>query len=1115
MEVEIMFRILGIDSTKDEAAIRTAYLKKLAHTNPEDDTEGFKRLRQAYEEALGFAGRREVIEDEAEKTPVQLWIDRVSRLYEDMEGRHSKKRWEQLLLDPVCEELDTADEARESLLVFFMDHIHLPHDIWKLIDKKFTLVSDYDQLKERFPGNFLDYVAYFVENEGFLPFELFRVTDITEENGDGYLDHYFALKRKLDKGETDNCFEELKDLRAFGLYHPYEDVERTRLFLLKGDKEKAALLGEELLEKYPDDCYIRVYAAYALWDKGERERAYGLWKEVLEERPQYYQARMGVVRYLTETGNNYDAREILLEILEEDSRDEKSLALLRETNNRLIGEFKDKLLKGEAHERLPGREMELELGWCMFQNEQIDEAVKVLSGFVPGPREEYGFNNLYGRLLYRAGQYEQALPYLKKWLRLIEETRDDNTEENRKRLSRKGRASYILGGCYFELGKQAEAEAAVRKAASASVSKSERLGCLQYLSHILFQAEKYERSVDVCDEILNEDSSYYPAYLMRQEACYELKKGQEVVDDYHRAIALFPGYYKPYLLAAKVFYYHSQFEDARGVLQRAEENEVEFSDAMKLYQVRILRNLAQNEEDRKKTLEILLRLGKELKEETDLEDVSELEFEATLLYWEGEHFETALTHLSNALEQNENRLQYYMVKGHICLDLKRYDEALYAYDKAEPVYGDLAAIHYNKGLCYEGKGLRKLAAECYEKTLKLEKTYRDACEKLADYYQEQYKDKCRREDLKKAVRFMDRQVEATENCYYLVHRGLIYMNALELEPAMEDFEKALQNSPEDWAAYNNLGCCYKYLGRYEEAMKAFLKSLECLKERRSPLPYSNLADCYEAMGQYREAINCYEEDLKRFPEKTSFYKEIGVLWGYLKEYQKAFAALLRIEGEPDYYKSAGDLWRRKGNILKTVLLYTGGVRNSPEKAVAERLYELGLLYTEIWPAMAGICLKKAVRRSQSDRDTFRYERSLAVFYYLKKDYKRAKKHGEYALCHFKQGAMGTEEEFVAYKPYSPSRLADFAWLSICLGDKKKGEEYFERIFKSLRCITCRHKGCYGGYYYRGRYLEAEGRLEAALADYAEAARLNKACLTVELAYKKLRKRMGLKNDDRN
>ncbi len=59
-----MWEVLGVSPKADEAAIRKAYADRLKQTNPEDDAEGFKRLRAAYESALRHAKWR--VHDEGE-----------------------------------------------------------------------------------------------------------------------------------------------------------------------------------------------------------------------------------------------------------------------------------------------------------------------------------------------------------------------------------------------------------------------------------------------------------------------------------------------------------------------------------------------------------------------------------------------------------------------------------------------------------------------------------------------------------------------------------------------------------------------------------------------------------------------------------------------------------------------------------------------------------------------------------------------------------------------------------------------------------------------------------------------------------------------------------------
>lgn len=66
-----IWRHLGIAETNDEAEVRRAYAQRLKLTNPEDDPEGFKRLRSAYERALEnirWRARYAAAEDDEEAT---------------------------------------------------------------------------------------------------------------------------------------------------------------------------------------------------------------------------------------------------------------------------------------------------------------------------------------------------------------------------------------------------------------------------------------------------------------------------------------------------------------------------------------------------------------------------------------------------------------------------------------------------------------------------------------------------------------------------------------------------------------------------------------------------------------------------------------------------------------------------------------------------------------------------------------------------------------------------------------------------------------------------------------------------------------------------------------
>jgi len=65
-----LWQILGVEPSHDKRTIRRAYAKRVKQCHPEDDPEGFKRLREAYEWALEWAEGRDGRWAEAWENPV-------------------------------------------------------------------------------------------------------------------------------------------------------------------------------------------------------------------------------------------------------------------------------------------------------------------------------------------------------------------------------------------------------------------------------------------------------------------------------------------------------------------------------------------------------------------------------------------------------------------------------------------------------------------------------------------------------------------------------------------------------------------------------------------------------------------------------------------------------------------------------------------------------------------------------------------------------------------------------------------------------------------------------------------------------------------------------------
>ena len=1165
MEHALIFHILGIPETSDESAIKTAYLNLLKTTNPEDDPDGFKRLREAYEGAVAYA-RQPRQEEKAEKTEIDLWIERMDRVYLDIRLRPQLSLWQDLLSDPLCEDLDTSLQAREAVMVYLMDHIYLSHPIWKLLDHTFQIAEDQETLRQQFPDNFMNYVLYYIENPEAMNLELFEVLDQEQMDADGYIRNYLDIRRQLSRREMKDADTKLSDLSAFHLYHPYEDAERLRILTaaletfrqpklaqpddpednarIKGEaavcaskltstsdpdalefsdskdsglykmlSAAARLLIDRLLQDPREDDYVLLYCAYGQWALEEKEEACRLWQKLLDRLPTHYMAKLGMARYKIDQKEYDQAKELMLQLLDMDSQDEEVLGLMSFTNDALIAQYEENLASSDIPEAQKKNDT-VELGWCLFQNERPEDAVTLLESFIPDADTEYSYENLFGRLLYRVDRYSLALPHLLRWLELIRQTKDDGSEENRKRISREFQACHLLSGCYHELKEQKLSMEYVETAVSAAQNPRDRLAAMQYKAYLLYQFKEYEHCIDACDQVIQEDNGYYPAYVQRQEAAYELRKGQQVVDDYYHAINIYPGHYKPYLLAAQVFFYHDQFQDAKGVLDRARENQVEFSPCLRLYEVKILRNLAENREDRKAPLAIAAELLSQYDNpDTDIKDLSEIEYEIGLLHWDNNDLEEALSHLTTAIEQNPERMQYRMIRGHIHLDHGKYKAALADYAVARKQYEDSAVLHYNTGLCQEALGMKNLAMECYEEALKYKQVHREACEKLADFYRDRYQEGNDPEDFKKAIAYMDRQIEANPTCHDLVHRGLFYMHNMDIDEAVRDFEEALKYGPDEWVIYNNLGCCYERTGDYNKAISYFKEALQRLGDKKSQLPYGNLADCYQALGDFRQAIECYNKNLEQEPNDKTIFKELGFLYRYLGDYKQAIKYFEKDPENKDYYSRIGDVQYLQGRTALALLTYKKGVQAAKKDEKADRLSDLAAYYRDqlIDFKKAEAYYLKALAIETDPDELHEIEWELASLCFRMKRFKDAKIHAQKSLEHFSKTKWTSEENYLNYRPYRAARLMRHGWIYICLGETEKGLSFFHQMNQCLRCRQCRHQVCFEGYLYLAMYYEAVEDYQKAVEYYEKSLEANPHGITARATLDHLRKKLGKKN----
>ena len=955
MTIDQAWKILQMEPTDDESAIKKQYKSLLPQHNPEDDPEGFKNLREAYELAVNPP------KEEAEPEPdddIARWLKKVEAVYRDIFLRRDPKQWEKLLSDPLCQGLDTSYETRERLLVFIMSHQYLPKNVWILLNDTFRFVEEKEDLLEKFPENFLDYLIYQVEKETFGDYDLFDKTGEGEPDYDGYINLFYDINREItgldndveqervegSKGDmrdgpvvfltSEQIFEKNEDLQesrtqihekfdelhAKGVYHPYEDVEALRLALLEEktelpDGRRIDVVAAQMRGKY-DDAYVLRVCGEALSACDKWEEALECWNRTLELVPDHAMAHFDMARYQQHLGDYEKAENIIRDHIQHLNGSPK-----------VKNFFMTVQCSREAHylERLKSDPEDLdawiELCWSRFHSDRIRETLEMLDQktYTPGTSEYYDYVDMKGRCLLETEDYEGALHYLKEWEKALEELPDDGSDKYKKRKKTLGYQRYVLAQCYGFLAIYRKDpslyETALdyaQKAIEVEWDESMMLPYRDLMQRLRLRSGKYKEVVDDCDEQIREDRNNLPAYMRRQEAYYRLHDGQGVVDDYHSILALYRDYYRPYLLALRVFMVYKQYEDAQAVIRTAEENKVRHP-ALALEELRLMHetNLGEKIELFRKKANALLEEVKEAdppkpeayEDEVVTEDM--VGFEIARVLTEEEKYDEALEMVEGYIEKGTKLRNLYMLRANLKRMKKDYAEAITYYKEIAENEPDNPAPLYYLGECYRAtEGDDETAISWYKKILEMDPEEDRAVYELARCYQRRYEKYEALKDYEESKRYFDKLVEMNPTPFVMAARADLLTHSGDLDAAIADLQAALDKSEggeddayDDSFRLYRIGDMNYLMRRTDEAERIFR---ECIDKYGSmqTAPIYQLADTLGSRGRWNEALEVLKKYLEEYKDKGNYINklaEIYVCCGDEENANKCYDRLHEIE----------------------------------------------------------------------------------------------------------------------------------------------------------------------------------------------------------------------------
>lgn len=356
--------ILEIEPSDDLSAIKKAYSRKLKIHHPEEDPDGYQRLREAYDWILKERKKSKknnsphVLNVEHIEVPpvtetkmamtslldlpphiepihrkeemITGFIQKAESLYRDFHSRISREKWLELLNDDAMWNMDMKQQVSRRLLEFVQKHHYLPKPIWQLLENTFQwkeLIGEEGELLED-KAAFLKYYEMQIGNYPALSYS--SLENVGDLDFDAFLCAREAALHAFMSDHLEEAEERINE--AYAIFQEDRDLLLMQGHLLYrlGRLKEAAEAVARILNFCPHDIEAKWLLARLFYEQDAFNEAKAKCEEILAISPTHSDTLSLYGKMLYKEGKFAQAREQFKILQENDPYDVDTISHLAE-----------------------------------------------------------------------------------------------------------------------------------------------------------------------------------------------------------------------------------------------------------------------------------------------------------------------------------------------------------------------------------------------------------------------------------------------------------------------------------------------------------------------------------------------------------------------------------------------------------------------------------------------------------------------------------------------------------------------------------------------------------------------------------------------------------------